>query len=280
MDCSPQALIDLATCTDRCVPAGMMVSVQIAQACGGGSRPGPGPGPVTPPIAPVDLGVVAGDSENTLSWPAGVGATGYNIKRSLVAGGPYTIIGTSVGTSYVDNTAVNGTQYFYVVSSTNSGGESSGNSIESHGTPAVGTGFSFAPPDRLLAWTDSGGNKLGNLATFQATADIPTVTLIDSSTTDISNFYNISSLPALVTINASHSALVGTLDCSNCPNLVTLICDGNVGPFLTGINTTGDVALQTLNFHDNALGTVTITGCLAIVTLWTQNNPSLVVVGP
>jgi hypothetical protein len=52
-----------------------------------------------------------------------------------VTGGPYTVIGTSAASPYVDLTAANGTTYYYVVSSTNACGESTGNSIESHAAP-------------------------------------------------------------------------------------------------------------------------------------------------
>jgi hypothetical protein len=62
-------------------------------------------------------------------------ATAYNIKRALVPGGPYTVIGTSAASPYTDTTGVSGTAYYYVVSSTNACGESAGNSIESHATP-------------------------------------------------------------------------------------------------------------------------------------------------
>jgi hypothetical protein len=133
MDCTPQGLIELARCTDSCIPPGLMGASQIASACAwanGGGAP-----PCTLPTAPVDLGATFGYNQVTLTWPAGVGATGYNIKRALVSGGPYTVIGTSAASPYVDLTAVNFTEYYYVVSSTNACGESVGNSLESHATP-------------------------------------------------------------------------------------------------------------------------------------------------
>jgi hypothetical protein len=132
MDCSPKALIDLARCTDSCIPSGMMGASQIAAACAWANAAS-----CTLPTAPVDLGASAGDSQVILTWSAGVGATGYNIKRALVTGGPYTVIGTSAASPYVDLTAVNGTTYYYVVSSTNACGESAGNSLESNATPFI-----------------------------------------------------------------------------------------------------------------------------------------------
>ena len=88
------------------------------------------------PTAPADLNInVSGDNMLRLTWTAGLGATSYNIKRSLVPGGPYTTIGTSAVTTYDDHTVANYTMYYYVVSSTNACGESAVNSIESHGTP-------------------------------------------------------------------------------------------------------------------------------------------------
>jgi hypothetical protein len=140
--CSAQRLIAMAQCTDSCVPPGMMQSIEIALACSWVNA-----GPCTLPTAPVDLGASAGDGQVTLTWPAGVGATGYNIKRALATGGPYTVIGTSASSPYVDHTASNGTEYFYVVSATNSCGESTGNSLESHATPVASTVTTVILPD-------------------------------------------------------------------------------------------------------------------------------------
>ena len=136
MDCSPKALIDLARCTDSCVPSGAMKSVQIASACSWVNAGGAPPCPL--PTAPVDLGATSEIGYVLLQWPAGVGATGYNIKRSLVPGGPYTVIGTAMANpfvAYTDSTGSFGTTYYYVLSSTNACGESVGNSIESHAIP-------------------------------------------------------------------------------------------------------------------------------------------------
>ncbi|MEK3913489.1 hypothetical protein [Paenibacillus sp. FSL H7-0331] len=77
-------------------------------------------------------------SENAkivLSWPTVSGATGYNIKRSTTAGGPYTTVASNVYASpYTDTTVTNGTTYYYVVTALNAGGES-GNSNEASATP-------------------------------------------------------------------------------------------------------------------------------------------------
>lgn len=85
--------------------------------------------------SPTNLTAVAGDSKVTLSWTAVDGATGYNVKRSTTAGGPYTTIASNVtGTSYVDTSVTNGTTYYYVVTALNADGESK-NSNEASATP-------------------------------------------------------------------------------------------------------------------------------------------------
>ncbi len=58
------------------------------------------------------------------------------MKRSLVSGGPYTVVaGGLTGTTYGDTAVVNGTPYYYVVSATNAKGESD-NSPEAVATPS------------------------------------------------------------------------------------------------------------------------------------------------
>lgn len=65
-----------------------------------------------------------------LSWTNVPSApTTYNIKRSTVSGGPYTVIARNVtegvsSATYVDTNALTGATYFYVVSALNSVGES------------------------------------------------------------------------------------------------------------------------------------------------------------
>jgi hypothetical protein len=93
------------------------------------------PGTVAVPSAPTNLIATPGDSQVTLTWDAVAGATGYNVKRSTTAGGPYETIATTVsGTSYVDTSVTNGTIYYYVVTAINADGESS-NSNEASATP-------------------------------------------------------------------------------------------------------------------------------------------------
>ncbi|GMB02268.1 hypothetical protein [Pelosinus sp. IPA-1] len=84
--------------------------------------------------SPVNLEAKA-DNKVTLTWNAVTGATGYNVKRSTTAGGPYTTIATKVtDTRYVDNTVTNGTTYYYVVTAVDASGNESTNSNEASAT--------------------------------------------------------------------------------------------------------------------------------------------------
>jgi hypothetical protein len=95
-----------------------------------------------PPLSPLSLAVV-GDStpKVTLDWSAASGALGYNVKRSVFSGGPYTTIANVTTTNYVDTNVMPLTTYYYVVSGTNICGESYYNSMEnsaSCSSPSIG----------------------------------------------------------------------------------------------------------------------------------------------
>jgi len=63
----------------------------------------------------------------TLSWkPASSGASGYNVYRSTVSGGPYTKINPVLNASstFVDNSVAGGKTYYYVTTGVSSSGES------------------------------------------------------------------------------------------------------------------------------------------------------------
>ena len=81
-------------------------------------------GLITAPAAPTALTAAAGQTDVTLTWTGSAGATGYNVKRSTTAGGPYTTIASTTDVTYKDRFAPFGTTVYYVVSATNSVGES------------------------------------------------------------------------------------------------------------------------------------------------------------
>jgi subtilisin family serine protease len=96
-----------------------------------------------PPDTPAGLTARPADSQVLLAWTAALGATKYNVKRSLTSGGPYATVASDVmGPAYVDTDVVNGTRYYYVVSGQNTLGES-GDSNEASAVPNI-------PPDVVV----------------------------------------------------------------------------------------------------------------------------------
>jgi hypothetical protein len=73
-----------------------------------------------PPGAIVDLAVVGGNTQITLTWSAVSGADSYAVKRASVSGGSYTMIASGVTQmTYTDTGLTNGVPYYYVVAGTN-----------------------------------------------------------------------------------------------------------------------------------------------------------------
>lgn len=121
--------------------------------------------PVGVPDPPTALKAAAGNAQVTLTWTGAAGATGYRVYRSTSSGGAFESIAPGVsGTSYSDRTVVNGTTYYYVVTATNTYGES-GRSGEVSATPqapqvpAVPANLTATPGKKkiTLAWTGSAG---------------------------------------------------------------------------------------------------------------------------
>jgi autotransporter-associated beta strand protein len=90
------------------------------------------------PAAPLNLQAAAGNRQAALTWNESDTATGFNVKRATVSGGPYTVIATNVPTTtFTDAGLGNYTDYFYVVSAVNGAGQGS-NSTELSVTPSPG----------------------------------------------------------------------------------------------------------------------------------------------
>jgi fibronectin type 3 domain-containing protein len=97
--------------------------------------------------APANLTATAGAGQAVLSWTASSGATGYNLKRSTVSNGPYTVIATNLNAlAYTNIGLANGTIYYFVVSATNGFSESI-NSAEANVRPVSAT----SPPITFVA---------------------------------------------------------------------------------------------------------------------------------
>ena len=110
---------------------------------------------LTVPSAPTGLTAVGSNAAAILTWTASSGASSYNVKRSLTSGSGYLTVTNVTGTSVVDAGLINGTTYYYVVSATNSLGEST-NSAEASATP-------LPPPAAPAGLTAVGGNAAVSL---------------------------------------------------------------------------------------------------------------------
>jgi len=86
--------------------------------------------------APTGLAATPGNAQVSLTWNPVTGATTYNVKRSTTSGSGYVTIQNVAATSYTDNTAANGTTYFYVVSAL-AGPAEGPNSAQVQATPAA-----------------------------------------------------------------------------------------------------------------------------------------------
>ncbi|MFD0676319.1 MULTISPECIES: pectinesterase family protein [unclassified Paenibacillus] len=121
--------------------------------------------------SPLELKAVSGNAAVDLSWNPVIGAASYNVKRSTVNGGPYSTINTSniVSPSYTDNSVVNGTMYYYVVTAVGSATESIiSNQIKA--TPYLSTaGAPLAPAD-FSAVANDGSVELSWSAALNATS--------------------------------------------------------------------------------------------------------------
>jgi hypothetical protein len=85
--------------------------------------------------APQGLRATPTSGQVALSWTAVSGANSYNVKRATVSGGPYTTVTNSTSTSYTDTGLVNGSTFYYVVTSVTSQGESPNSAETAASTP-------------------------------------------------------------------------------------------------------------------------------------------------
>lgn len=136
------------------------------------------------PDTPTGFCVSPGNNKVYLSWDLSTsGASAYNIKRAVNLQGPYATIAVSPTNSYLDAGLSSCNTYYYMVSATNSAGESTNSS------PVSATLGAFA-----LA-INSGGSAAGQ---FQADADFSGGTQASPVTTQITTIGVVNPAPQAV----------------------------------------------------------------------------------
>jgi hypothetical protein len=89
-------------------------------------------------IPPGGLSAAAGYNFVNLNWAASVGASNYNVLRSTVSGGPYSIIASNVmATTYKDTAVADGVTYYYVITARAADGTSFGTSAQVSAKPTI-----------------------------------------------------------------------------------------------------------------------------------------------
>jgi len=218
----------------------------------GGTTGGGGKTGMSAPAVPSGLSAVAGNAQITLSWTVSTGATGYDVQRSTTTGGPYTQISSPTAPNFTDSGLTNGTKYFYVVSASNSVGQSA-NSAEVNATPvlpppAIPTGLAATAGNAQVSlnWNASTGatsynvkRSTANGGPFSATLASPAVTnYMDTAVTNGTTYYYVVSA-----VNASgesgNSAQASATPTGPVAN-VTITIDPTkakpISPWIYGIN--------------------------------------------
>ncbi|MFH1371833.1 MAG: hypothetical protein ABII09_11200 [Planctomycetota bacterium] len=112
----------------------------------------------TPPAAPTGLSATGGNGTVSLDWNNNTEGDldGYNIYRSTTSGVYTTPLNGSLLSSsdYTDNSVVNGTTYYYVVTAVDTGANESGSSSEVSATPELRTDIEILGLPAWVSGTD------------------------------------------------------------------------------------------------------------------------------
>ncbi len=96
---------------------------------------------LVPTAAPTNLVATPGNAVVQLSWNAVAGAASYNVYRSTLSGGGFTLVDGTASLTYNDTGVTNGTRYYYIVKAVDGVGNESDASNEVSATPAFPIGY-------------------------------------------------------------------------------------------------------------------------------------------
>jgi hypothetical protein len=208
---------------------------------------------------PTNLHAVAGNASATLSWTAVTGATGYNIERATVSGGPYTTVaGNVASTSYTDSGLSNGTTYYYVVAAACQTGQSPDTaqvSATPSGTAATLAGLALSPPTVTAGIPSQGTVTLSSMAPAGGA-----MVNLSSGNASIAN------VPTSVTVPAGQTSATFTVTTAAVATTTSVV----VSASYSGKTQTASVQVVPTALSALAVNPTTVqggTGCIGTVTL-------------
>lgn len=86
--------------------------------------------------------------------------------------------------------------------------------------------FSYEPASSRVLWQDKNGLFIGDLAQFNSSADIASVSRVEAADSDWTSVSHLESLPALVAVSLINCSLITSVDVTGNPILNTLILNG------------------------------------------------------
>jgi len=240
------------------------------------------------PLPSIPLGLLASDQGTSvpLSWSASTNAAGYRVKRALSPNGPFTLIGSPTGTSFTDNAATPGVNFFYVVAAANSSnlesvdsdmasivralhfdpnGQAVGSVVDGGSYSWLATNWAVAPGGTLA----SGSWQAEKQALFSATNPGSPLTynvdLANYNTTTHGNFTGIRALNGTVNF-------VGNVTNFNLTTPVTITADSGAAIVFSQTRTSAD--LQAFNLNGQP---ATFHGDITVNSAGLGNNGSVIV---
>jgi pectin methylesterase-like acyl-CoA thioesterase len=195
---------------------------------------------------PTELKAVADNNQVGLSWNAVTGAVSYNVKRSMVNGGPYETIASHIAaTSYLDSTALNGVVYYYVVTAVTTTTESmispqakAAPYAPVVGVPAIPSDFAAAANDGsvYLTWSAVTGASSYTVRRSE-TSGGPYTTTVSSGLTILSytdkTVVNGQQYYYVVTASNSSGESANTEELIVAPSQVIVVSQDGTGNFMT-----------------------------------------------
>jgi fibronectin type 3 domain-containing protein len=131
---------------------------------------------ITPLTAPTGLAATSTPASVALTWNTVVGATNYKIYRGTSTGSYSSLATGNVSTSYTDATAVNGTQYFYVVKAFNGADSADSNEVTARSIASFSIASTTSPTSTTVqvTWPSPAGGATYDVRYGTATGSYTT----------------------------------------------------------------------------------------------------------